>query len=98
MPLLSSDPPAMSTFPLGNNVAVGAYLAAVMLPVAVNSAAVGSYNSALERTWEMTLKSPPPAMSTFLFVNKVAAWPSLGTTIVAPVGIVLPRGHISPQW
>ena len=39
----------MSTFPLGNNVAVWPSLATVMLPVAVNVPAAGSYSSALAR-------------------------------------------------
>ena len=46
---LSLFPPAMSTFPLGNNVAVWPPLATVMLPVAVKVLLAGSYSSALLR-------------------------------------------------
>ncbi len=48
-PLSSYCPPATSTIPLSNNVAVCFSLATVMLPVAANVRAVGSYSSALER-------------------------------------------------
>ena len=65
-------PPAMSTFPFGNNVAVWPVLAMAMLPVAVNVPAAGSYSSALART--RPLPSSPPAMSTFPLPNNVAVW------------------------
>jgi hypothetical protein len=61
-----SFPPATSTIPLGNNVAVSSNLASDMLPVAANVAALGSYSSAV---------SPPlfpPAMSTFPLGSNVA--------------------------
>src|SRR5208283_4328262 len=68
---LSSPPPAMSTFPSGDNVAVCHSLPVVMLPVAVNVPAVGSYSSAL------VLPPSPPAMSTFPLGSNVAVWPYL---------------------
>jgi len=64
-----SSPPAMSTVPLGNNVAVWVHLAATMLPVRVKVPATGSYNSALAST---LVPSHPPAMRTFPVGNNVA--------------------------
>jgi hypothetical protein len=65
VPPLTPFPPTTSTCPLPNNVAVWPALAVVMLPVAVNVPATGSYSSAVPA-------APPPAMSTFPFDNNVA--------------------------
>ena len=63
-----SYPPAISTFPLGNRVAVWYPLAAVRLPVDVNAPTIGSYKSALAPTPPL----PPPAMRTFPLDSNVA--------------------------
>ena len=69
-PLLSI-PPATSTFPLPNSVAVWENLATFMLPVAVKVPAAGSYNSAL--AGNPPLLSSPPAMSTLPLGNNNVA-------------------------
>jgi hypothetical protein len=61
--------PTMSTLPTGNKVAVWYSLRAIMLPVAENVPASGSYSSALAKT---TNSFVPPAMSTFPSSNIVA--------------------------
>jgi hypothetical protein len=63
------DPPAISTFPFGNNVAVCRSLAEFILPVAVNVPVAGSYSSALARYW---VPWDPPAKSTIPLGNNVA--------------------------
>jgi len=68
--LIGLTPPAMSTIPLFNNVAVLLYPVTVMVPVTSNVPATGSYSSAL------ISGVPVPAMSTFPFCNNVAVWPS----------------------
>ena len=62
----------MSTLPLGNKVAVWPFLATLILPVAVNFLALGSYSSALAFFWVSSFQ--PPAMSTSPFGNNVAVW------------------------
>ena len=62
---LPSVPPAISTFPLGNKVAVCNSLATAMLAADVKVPAAGSYSSVIE-------SFPPPTMSTVPFPSKVA--------------------------
>ena len=63
---MPSLPPAMSTAPLPNSVAVWFCLATIVLPVAAKIPGPGSYSSALA-------PSPsPPTMSTVRLPNKVA--------------------------
>jgi len=57
--------PCDEHLPFGNNVAVCNSLATVMLAVAVNVSAAGSYSSVIE-------SFPPPTMRTFPFPSKVA--------------------------
>ena len=85
-------PPAMSTFPLGNNVAVCPYLPAVMLPVAVNVPVAGSYSSALARACHLP---SPPAMSTFPLGNNVAVCPSSPRHAARGHEDPLPSGNFS---
>jgi len=86
---MPSSPPAMSTFPLGNNVAVWNTLATpVMLSVAVNLPAAGSYSSALAR-YGYELLLAPCAISTFPLGNNVAVWPHLAT-VMLPVVVNVP--------
>ena len=82
----------MSTFPLPNDVVVGLPpLATVMLPVAANVPATGSYSSALARI--VLPASSPQAMSTFPLSNRVAVWRSLAS-IMLPVGAKTPRSPV----
>jgi hypothetical protein len=81
----SSPPPAMSTFPLGNNVAVGRVLASVMLPADVNVPALGSYSSALVSR----PPSSPPATSTHPLDSNVAVPPILAANML-PVRAKVP--------
>jgi hypothetical protein len=78
----------MSTFPLGNNVAVCESLAAVILPVAVKVPVAGLYSSALAR-------SKPPAMSTFPLDNRVAVCSDLAT-VMLPVATKTPCNTVVP--
>jgi hypothetical protein len=69
------SPPAMSTCPSGNKVAVDTVvvtppaLSCIMLPVALKAPLVGSYSSALEERLRHA-----PTKSTFPFCNNVAVW------------------------
>ena len=81
----------MSTFPLGNNVAVCPALDMVMLPMAENVPIPGSYSSALA----IFLPPQPPAMSTFPLGNNVAVSSSLAT-VMLPVGTKTPCGIVVP--
>jgi hypothetical protein len=78
----SSWPPAMSTLPSGNKVAVCHLLPDVIVETKVPLA--GSYNSAPKPEYS-------PATNTFPFGNNVAVWLSL-STFIEPVAVNKPGG------
>ena len=63
------------------------HLATVMLPVAANVPAAGSYSSALARTLPLALL--PPAMMTVPLPNNVAVALALAT-LMLPVAVNVP--------
>jgi len=68
MPILGPNPPATSTIPLGNKVAVCCSRPVFRLPVVAQVPLAESYNSALAEA----LKGPPPAIRTIPSGSKVA--------------------------
>ena len=80
----------MSIRPLDNKVALGAAPATVMLPVAVNVPAPGSYNSAGANCCPQgSVTTTPPAISTIPSGSNVAEC-SLRSTTKLPVEANLP--------
>jgi len=80
--LPDASPPAMSTLPLVNRVAVCHSLGPLMLPIAVNVPALGLNTSTLA-------EDAPPAMSTVPSVNNVAVWKERAI-VMLPVAVNLP--------
>src|SRR4051794_11814822 len=83
---LEPTPPQISTFALGNKVALWPHRALLMEPVVVHFLVAGSYNSALKRAVETSLNPEiPPATSTLPLVSKVAECAKRALTIGSPV-------------
>ena len=81
-----SSPPATSTMPLGNNVAVFADRPLFRLPVRVQLPLTGLYSSALAR---MPLLVLPPATRTMSLVSNVA-FLTVRAVFRLPVGVQVP--------
>ena len=83
---LTSAPPAISTFPLGNIVEAWNILVTLRLAVVANVPITGLYSSALANTPPTPF---PPVTNTFPLDNKVAVWPTL-PTVMPPVTVNVP--------
>jgi len=82
-------PPAMSTLPLCNRVAVCPLLGTLLPPVLVKVPTTGSHGSALGRKVMPSVPPTPPTKSTASVCSRVAVPPTRGSDI-APVGVNLP--------